>query len=59
MHSYPGLLDLVRDGCPELVVLVGIFASGQDLDGETAALELLQMLGCRRVSVNELCAAMP
>lgn len=50
MRAYPCLLDLVRDSCPELAVLVGVFASGQDLDREPAAFELLQMLGCQYVS---------
>lgn len=45
MLAYPCLFDLVRNCDKQLLILLGILAANKDLDGEAAALELIQMFG--------------
>ena len=42
------LLDLVRHLDEQLLVLLRILAADEDLDGETATLDLLEMLGWKK-----------
>jgi hypothetical protein len=44
--AYPRFLDLVCDSDKQLLVLGRIFASHEYLNGESATLELVEMLGC-------------
>lgn len=53
-----GLFDLVGDLYKQLFVLLGILASNEDLDGETATLDLIKMFGCKNhISVSVMTAA--
>lgn len=50
--AYARALDLVRNRHPQLLVFGRVLAADKDLDGEPAALELLEMLGYKDASAS-------
>lgn len=44
--TYSGFIDLVGNRLPQLSILFCIFALGEDLDRESATLELFKVLSC-------------
>lgn len=47
-RTYARAIYLIRNCDPELLVFGRVLAANKDLDGESAALELLEMLGYRK-----------
>lgn len=50
--THAGLLDGVRNLDEKLLIVRGVLAAHEDLDGELIGLELVEVFGCRKWLVS-------